>query len=357
MTTHTAEQLVADYLARLDRAAATLPPDRRAELLHEIRDHIEVARAAGAAADEAAVRTMLDRLGEPDEIVTAAREAQAPDQPPPAAVPVRSGTGLELAAALLLTVGSFIPLLGWATGAILMWASRRWKTREKLVGTLVVPGGPGLIVVLAGLATMTTGGSCDATLRPTEDVETSSGGSAVREEYTTEVVCTSTGLSPWITVPLLIAAFVAPFVVAGILYSRARARAALEPSVTRPARPATGTSPWGGNEIAATLVLALGGIAVILFSFSIAMGAAAAVVGLVFVWASRRWTRREQKTATAIVGIVVALAAIAASIVALLVIRAGEDGSGLGALFMMPVAISMIAAAVYLAVALNRRQA
>ena len=68
------DQLVNDYLSRLSVAAASLPPTRRAELLQEIREHIESARAAVAAADEATVRTMLDRLGEPEEIVAAAQE-------------------------------------------------------------------------------------------------------------------------------------------------------------------------------------------------------------------------------------------------------------------------------------------
>ncbi len=66
MTTNV-DALVVAYLDRLNHAARDLPPDRRSELLESIGEHISAARAAGAAADEAAVRTLLDRLGEPDD--------------------------------------------------------------------------------------------------------------------------------------------------------------------------------------------------------------------------------------------------------------------------------------------------
>jgi len=72
MTTSTVDRLVADYLGRLEAASANLPPDRRDELLDEIGHHIATARAAGAAIDEAAVRSLLDRLGPPEVIVAAA---------------------------------------------------------------------------------------------------------------------------------------------------------------------------------------------------------------------------------------------------------------------------------------------
>lgn len=207
------DQVVNDYLSRLDVAAANLPPARRAELLQEIREHIDSARAAGAAADEATVRTMLDRLGEPEEIVAAAREETAAIAGPEL-VATQSGTGLELAAALLLTIGSFVPIIGWAVGAVLLWGSRRWSTREKLLGTLVVPGGPGMALWL-GL--YFPGQTCTEVRGP--------GG-------VTETDCT--GFSPWIGVPLFLALLIAPFMVAGLLYSRARDRAAEEPPVIRP---------------------------------------------------------------------------------------------------------------------------
>src|SRR5450631_514090 len=75
------EAIVAEYLRRLDAAAAALPPDRRTELVAEIAEHIAHARASGQAADEAGLRELLDRLGEPEDIVAEARDADT-DGPP-----------------------------------------------------------------------------------------------------------------------------------------------------------------------------------------------------------------------------------------------------------------------------------
>ena len=42
-----------------------------------------------------------------------------------------------------------IPFLGWVAGVVLVWVSRRWTTRDKLIGTL-----GGLSWVLGGLGTL-----------------------------------------------------------------------------------------------------------------------------------------------------------------------------------------------------------
>jgi len=215
MSTGTADGLVADYLARLADAAARLPADRRAELLAEISEHIQAARAAGAAA-EPAVRTLLDRLGEPAEIVAAAADYQpsaatagaAPPQP--ATEAGRTGVGLETAAVIMLTLGSFLPVLGWAVGAILLWSSPRWRRGEKLLGTLVVPGGPGLVILLALVPARTCVGSYGRT--PDEVIVTET--------------CDGFALPAPVGAVLAVVILVAPFVVAAVLLKRARARAA-----------------------------------------------------------------------------------------------------------------------------------
>ncbi|HEX2312929.1 MAG TPA: hypothetical protein VHJ17_04300 [Thermomonospora sp.] len=135
------DALIDDYLDRLDRAAAGLPGSRRAELLTEIREHIEVALAERPDPGEAAVRTVLDRLGDPEDI---AREAGASPEPAPAP---RRVPAFELTAVLMLLVGGVVlPVLGWIVGAVLVWASARWSTRDKLLGTLLFPGGLGAAV-------------------------------------------------------------------------------------------------------------------------------------------------------------------------------------------------------------------
>ena len=63
----------------------------------------------------------------------------------------RRGTR-EWAAIFLLLFGFVAAGVGWVVGVILLWRSRAWTTRDKLIGTLVLPGGlfmTGLLLVLA----------------------------------------------------------------------------------------------------------------------------------------------------------------------------------------------------------------
>lgn len=128
MTTTTMHPLAADYLHRLERAAKRLPRAERHELVEEITAHLTEATNAGMS--DAAALTVLDRLGDPEDIV----EAQLP------AADERRG-GREWAAILLLLLGGFIFFVGWIAGVVLLWGSRAWSTREKLIGTLIFPGG------------------------------------------------------------------------------------------------------------------------------------------------------------------------------------------------------------------------
>jgi len=158
MTMETEQRLIDDYLERLERAALRLPSGQRAELLAEIREHIESARAADEITGEAGLRELLDRLGEPEEIVAASAgptptgQLTGPSAGPPIASPRRS-LALEIWAVAMLTVGSLIPILGWLVGVVLLWLSPRWQVREKLLGTLVVPGGIGILIHLSAVVT------------------------------------------------------------------------------------------------------------------------------------------------------------------------------------------------------------
>ncbi len=104
------------YIGRVDAAARLLPPDRRIELLDQLREHLEaVALAPGAT--EASVLAAIDRLGDPAEIV-ASEDGEHTVPAPPSPTPSQSPWGpLEIIAVLLLIVGAFlIPVdrsLGW----------------------------------------------------------------------------------------------------------------------------------------------------------------------------------------------------------------------------------------------------
>lgn len=156
--------IVGDYLRRLEEAARDLPADRRAELVRDVREHIAVATAEAPPASDAETLQMLDRLGEPEEIVGSARaegglavSGPAPSLPRNVAHPALDG----LTVALLL-VGGFIVGIGWLAGVVLLWSSPTWRLRHRIAGTFVVPGG----LLLPAFMGLFSNGSCTQTARP-----------------------------------------------------------------------------------------------------------------------------------------------------------------------------------------------
>jgi uncharacterized membrane protein len=131
MTTK-ADALVDRYLEDLETELRGLPGHRRREILDEVGEHITQARAALDAETEAAIRTVLERLGDPADIAAEARDRFGV-QPEPA----RPATPwLEV----ITLVALLIPLLGWVVGMVLLWLSQSWTTREKRIGTLLALG-------------------------------------------------------------------------------------------------------------------------------------------------------------------------------------------------------------------------
>jgi len=228
MTNSTTDRLVDDYLKRLADAAQELPPARRSELVDEIREHIAASMTAGTGTDETSVRTMLDRLGEPADIVAAAVELDPPEDPAHPQTPHRrqQGIGLELGAVIMLTAGSLIPIIGWLIGVILLWSSGLWRRSEKVVATLIFPGGLGGILLWGGaFVALVPSQTCVTSGVPIQVVGSSSpGGPAV----TPAQICTGFTLPSWVMIPILLVVVIAPMVVAIVLLNRARNRAALE---------------------------------------------------------------------------------------------------------------------------------
>jgi hypothetical protein len=133
---------VGDYLRRLQRSLAGLPVGRRDEIVGEIEGHIAAELAAFSEPTHADVRNVLERIGTPEDIADEARERFG------IRPPRRRWT--DVAAIILLLVGGFT-VIGWFVGVVLLWISDVWSTRDKLIGTLIVPGGlaGGLGVALA----------------------------------------------------------------------------------------------------------------------------------------------------------------------------------------------------------------
>lgn len=169
-----ADQLVAEYLKRLERALRALPRDRRRELLDEIREHIAAGRAELPDESEASIRTLLDRIGEPGEIAAEARERFGIGD-------ARAGVREALAPPLLLLGGVFVPLLGWCVGVALLWTSPIWTRRDKWIGTLLVPGGLSLAVYTMFLMIDVTPGCSTLTVDGRVVSDTCSDGPSVEE--------------------------------------------------------------------------------------------------------------------------------------------------------------------------------
>ncbi|HZQ81620.1 MAG TPA: hypothetical protein VFB25_06560 [Gaiellaceae bacterium] len=56
-------------------------------------------------------------------------------------IPQTRRGGHETATILLLLVGGFILGVGWLAGVVMLWLSDVWSVRDKVLGTLVLPGG------------------------------------------------------------------------------------------------------------------------------------------------------------------------------------------------------------------------
>jgi hypothetical protein len=132
-------------------------------------------------------------------------------------VPVGSRGWLETLTIVLLLVGGFLSGIGWLIGVVLLWLSNSWTTRDKLIGTLIVPGGLALPVLLA-LVGMTSSGAQVCTSTATINSTTHAGGS--------DMTCTHLSGTPLyqqiLLGALMVVIFVAPIATAVYLARRSR---------------------------------------------------------------------------------------------------------------------------------------
>ena len=156
MTAKTAaDGIVSRYLTQLGTALRDIPAARRQPIIDDISEHIAKGRADLDPEDEQGLRVLLDRVGDP-ELIAAEAAADAPE---------RSVRRSDAWVPWLLLAGGFAAVIGWFAGLLLLWSSSTWSRREKLLGTLVLPGGLlGFVVLLflPGSATSCTGGPSNA---------------------------------------------------------------------------------------------------------------------------------------------------------------------------------------------------
>ncbi|MFC6015245.1 hypothetical protein ACFP2T_03425 [Plantactinospora solaniradicis] len=151
----TPDELVRRYLRRLRDELRDLPQDRRREVLDQIGEHIAVRRSEPDVRSEAEVRAMLDRLGDPAALGADARERFG--IPPPRRGPLETlvlllncfGPLLVLVPSVFIPFG---PVRPWQAVPVviagLLWLSRVWRLRDKVIGTALLLSCVGLFVML-----------------------------------------------------------------------------------------------------------------------------------------------------------------------------------------------------------------
>lgn len=188
MTDPTARDIVRrrnSYLAALRRELRDLPRGVRKEVVADIGTHLDEALldAAPVTAEDAA--SIIRRLGTPAEVAAAARAELGRVGPP------RGPRAFEIVTVILLLVGGVVvPVIGWLVGFVMLWASRAWSVRDKLIGTLVVPGGLSLAafaLVFGGSSEACTSSSRVVAVRP---------GSARTTVVDGAMHCTTSGFQP-----------------------------------------------------------------------------------------------------------------------------------------------------------------
>lgn len=215
------DELVQRYLTRLNAAASGMPADRRRELIDEITTHIEEAMITQPI-PPGGVQTVLDQLGPPEEIARAA-DGGVGAGPAGGANPLGA---IEILAILGLLIGGLVlPVVGWLAGVVLLWLSPRWQLRDKLLATLVWPGGllaPIIALFVIGATTLVTAGSVCVTSTGIQGTHTQ---------------CTPPPIPPWLAITIalvvLVASVAGPILVTIRLISQAR-RAAARPGQPDP---------------------------------------------------------------------------------------------------------------------------
>ncbi|GAA2788950.1 HAAS signaling domain-containing protein [Kribbella solani] len=132
------DRLVDAYLKELAKAAEPLPQARRTELIEDMKAHIAEERAAGASS-ESEIRQILQRLGDPRDIVAAATEGLVLVETEPKLRPVDMVTLAVLVLGPYLP-GIMLPAIAYMIGIGMLWSiSNRWTVPWKILGTLIWP--------------------------------------------------------------------------------------------------------------------------------------------------------------------------------------------------------------------------
>jgi hypothetical protein len=139
------DAVITSYLLRVRRAARRLPRSRREWVVTQVGDRLSEALEAdnGGTRDVSAV---LRQFGEPKDVVLAVDGH----------VPGTEARWMEYVALLLVLVGGVLWRPAWLAGVTLLWVSPRWRWPDKLLATLVWPGGLSVANLISGRYSVTS---------------------------------------------------------------------------------------------------------------------------------------------------------------------------------------------------------
>lgn len=161
--------LVQDYLERLHAETARLAAPEGRELRMQIREHLT--EALPEVPSESGVRDVLDRLGDPADLVAAAegigpgegaglrREREGARREPDGAWR-EAGALVGLVGGALLFWLPLVNVVLWLGGLVLLVLSRRWSVADKVWGALLLGLGPWLFLLAAALPWVMTTEVC-----------------------------------------------------------------------------------------------------------------------------------------------------------------------------------------------------
>lgn len=136
MTSSNPESIIQGFLTRVDQELADLSESERTEILDDLRAHIYEAAGDPSTSTEPEVHNVLERLGDPRDVAREARDRSPDYEPEPQPLPPvrydheKTPGALEVAAIILTA-------LFWPIGVLLAWVSERWKTRDKVIATVI----------------------------------------------------------------------------------------------------------------------------------------------------------------------------------------------------------------------------
>jgi hypothetical protein len=124
------DSIIASYLGRVRKAARHLPRGRHEWVMAQVGDRLAEA-LEGSAADGRPTSAVLASFGQPRDVVLAIDGH----------VPGTEARWMEFVAVLLVLVAAVIWRPAWLVGVVLLWVSPRWRWPDKLLATVVWPGG------------------------------------------------------------------------------------------------------------------------------------------------------------------------------------------------------------------------